>query len=292
MIGSTTGEKIFYAVNKIFMVLLIIIMVYPFWYIVMYSLSNSKLAATGGLFLIPKGFSLESYKTMIGNVSFLSGFKVSIIVTICGTVFATFFTATTAYAISKKRLRARNFFTFLILFTMLFNGGMIPTYLLVKQLGLLDSYLALILPSAIGAWNIFLMRSFFVGIPDELEEAAKIDGASDLTVFFTIILPLSKAVLATVGLFLAVGYWNDFFSTILYITDKNKWALQAVLRDIISNTSSSLSSQGVSLGFQQEISEATVKMASIIVATLPILIVYPFIQKYFVKGTLIGSIKS
>jgi putative aldouronate transport system permease protein len=135
------------------------------------------------------------------------------------------------------------------------------------------------------------MRSFFAGIPDELEEAAKIDGASDLTVFFRIVLPLSKAVLATVGLFLAVTYWNDFFSTILYIMDKNKWALQAVLRDIISNTSSSLSSQGVSLGFQQEISESTVKMASIIVATLPILIVYPFIQKYFVKGTLIGSVK-
>jgi len=291
VIRDTTGEKMFHMINHIFMTLLIVLMIYPFWYIVMYSLSNSKLAAAGGLFLVPKGFSLESYKTMIGNVSFLSGFKVSAIVTVCGTMFATFFTATTAYAISKKRLRARKFFTFLILFTMLFHGGMIPTYLLVKQLGLLDSYLALILPPAIGAWNILVMRSFFVGIPEELEEAAKMDGASDLTVFFRVVLPLSKAVLATVGLFLAVAYWNDFFSTILYITDKNKWALQAVLRDIINNAATTLSSQGISLGFQQEISESTVKMASIVVATLPILMVYPFIQKYFVKGALIGSVK-
>ncbi len=287
----TSGEKWFTVANYIFMILLIVIMVYPFWYITMYSLSDSKLAASGGLFLIPKGFSLASYQTVLGNVSFLSGFKVSVIVTVIGTLFATFFTATTAYAISKKRLRGKNFFTFLILFTMLFNGGMIPNYLLIKELGMIDSYWALILPPAIGAWNIFVMRSFFMGIPDEMEEAAKIDGASDLTIFFRIVLPLSKAVLATIGLFVAVGYWNDFFSTILYINDKEKWALQAVLRDIISNTSSALQSQGVSLGFQQEISESTVKMSSIIIATVPIMVIYPFVQKYFVKGVMIGSVK-
>jgi putative aldouronate transport system permease protein len=291
MIKLTMGERIFNTVNVIFMILIMIAMLYPFWYLTMYSLSDPKLAAGGGLFFIPRGFSLESYSLVINNVSFLSGFRVSLIVTLIGTLFAVFFTATTAYAISKKRLRGKKFFTLLILFTMLFNGGMVPSYLLVKDLGLLDTLSALILPNLIGAWNILVMRSFFAGIPEEMEEAAKIDGSSDLRIFFSIVLPLSKAVLATIGLFVAVYYWNDFFSTILYITDKNKWALQAVLRDIVNNASSALQSQGVSIGFQQTVSENTVKMASIVVATVPILIVYPFIQKYFAKGAMIGSVK-
>jgi putative aldouronate transport system permease protein len=291
VIKSSFGEKVFHVLNNLFMVLLIIIMLYPFWYVAMYSISDSKLAAGGGLFFVPRGFSLASYQLVLGNTSFLSGFKASFIVTVAGTILSVFFTATTAYAISKKRLRGKNLFSFLILFTMLFNGGLVPSYLVVKNLGMLDTYWALILPNLIGAWNILVMRSFFTGIPDELEEAAKIDGAGDITIFFRIVLPLSKAALATIGLFTAVYYWNDFFSTILYITDKNKWALQAVLRDIVNNTSSALQSQGVAIGYQQNVSENTVKMASIIVATLPILIIYPFIQKYFAKGAMIGSVK-
>ncbi|WP_274650870.1 carbohydrate ABC transporter permease [Paenibacillus humicola] len=291
MIKNTPGEKIFIAVNYVFMIFVMMMMLYPFWYLFMYSISDPKLSATGGLFLKPSGFSLASYSLVFNNVSFLSGFRVSFIVTIAGTLMAVFFTATTAYAISKKRLRGGTFFTFIFLFTMLFNGGIVPSYLLVKDLHLLDSLWALILPNMLGAWNILVMRTFFAGIPEELEEAAKIDGASTLRIFFSIILPLSKAVLATIGLFVAVFYWNDFFSTILYITDKNKWALQAVLRDIVNNASSAMQSQGVSIGYQQTVSENTVKMASIVVATLPILIVYPFIQKYFAKGAMIGSVK-
>jgi putative aldouronate transport system permease protein len=291
MIQTSFGEKTFNLLNVTFMILLTIVMIYPFWYLTMYSLSDAKLAAGGGMFFVPQGFSLAAYEVVIGNASFLSGFKVSFIVTIIGTMLSVFFTATTAYAISKRRLRGKTFFSLIILFTMLFNGGIVPNYLLIKDLGLLDTYSALILPSIIGAWNILVMKSFFSGIPDELEEAAKIDGANDLTIFFRIILPLSKPVLATIGLFTAVYYWNDFFSTILYITDKNKWALQAVLKDIVSNASSALQSQGIAIGYQQNVSENTVKMASIVVATLPILIVYPFIQKYFAKGAMIGSVK-
>ncbi|WP_088104079.1 carbohydrate ABC transporter permease [Halalkalibacter urbisdiaboli] len=291
MVGISRGEKIFLYCNYFFMCLLIIIMLFPFWYLVMGSLSDAKLAAGGGLFLLPAGFSLDAYKAILQNGSFLSSFKTTVIVTVAGTLFGTFFTATTAYAISKKRLRGAGFVSFLILFTMLFNGGLIPNYLLIKELGMMNTLWALILPNMINAFNIFVMRSFFKGIPEELEEAAKIDGANDLFIFFRIILPLSKPVLATIGLFIAVFYWNDFFSTILYITDKDKWQLQAVLRDMISNTAQMMKATGTGMGAQQSISEFTVRMASIVVATLPILVVYPFLQKYFAKGAMIGSIK-
>ena len=292
MIHMSRGEKVFSLFNYGFMVLLLVLMLYPFWYLFMGSISDAKLAAGGGLFLIPAGFSLDAYKAILNNSSFLSSLKTTVIVTLAGTFLGTFFTATTAYAISKKRLRGGGLVSFLILFTMLFNGGLVPSYLLVKMLGMMNTYWALILPNLLSAFNIFVMRSFFKGIPDTLEEAAKIDGANDLTIFFKIVLPLSKPVLATIGLFIAVFYWNDFFSTILYISDKEKWQLQAFLRDIISNTAQVVkSSGGVGMGMQSSVSEFTVRMASIIVATLPILVVYPFLQKHFAKGAMIGSIK-
>ncbi|MFC4098874.1 carbohydrate ABC transporter permease [Paenibacillus xanthanilyticus] len=289
--GLTRGEKLFSAANGLFFIVLMLIMIYPFWYMVMGSLSESDRTAEGGLFLIPAGFSLTAYAAVFQNVSILSGFKVTLITTICGTAIGTFFSATTAYAISRKRLRGGKLFSLLILFTMLFSGGLIPTYLLVKTLHMIDTYWALILPGAMGAWNIFVMVGFFRGIPDELEEAARIDGANDLTIFFRVVLPLSKPVLATVGLFIAVGYWNDFFSSVLYATEKDMWQLQMVLKDLISNTSAAISQAGISVAVQQQVNPFTVKMASIIVSSLPILAVYPFLQKHFVKGALIGSVK-
>ena len=291
MIGISRGEKIFNYLNYTFMSLLIVAMIFPFWYLLMGSLSDAKLAAGGGLFLLPAGLSLDSYTAILNNNSFLTSFRTTVIVTIAGTAIGTFFSATTAYAISKTRLRGAAFFAFLILFTMLFNGGLIPNYLLVKELGMMNTLWALILPNALSAFNIFVMRSFFKGIPEELEEAARIDGANDLTIFFKVVLPLSKPVLATIGLFIAVMYWNEFFATVLYITDKDKWQLQAVLRDIISNTSQVMSASGTTIGFQRNVSEFTVRMASIVVATVPILVVYPFLQKHFAKGALIGSVK-
>ncbi|MDB4866541.1 MAG: transporter permease [Cohnella sp.] len=289
--GLSTGEKIFMYLNVLFFIILMIVMIYPFWYMIMGSLSNSDMTADGGLFLTPAGFSLAAYIAVFQNVSILSGFKVTLITTAAGTVIGTIFTAALAYAISKKRLRGQFFFSLMILFTMLFSGGLVPSYLLVKALGLVDTYWAMILPGTMGAWNIFVMRSFFKGIPEELEEAAKIDGANDLTVFFRVVLPLSKPVLATVGLFIAVGYWNDFFSSVLYTTQKDMWQLQMVLKDIISNTSAAISQAGISISVQNEVNSFTVKMASIIVSSLPILVVYPFLQKHFVKGVLIGSVK-
>ncbi|MEK0312610.1 carbohydrate ABC transporter permease [Cohnella sp. 56] len=289
--GLTRGEKVFNAANIAFFVVLMLVMIYPFWYMIMGSLSESDRTAAGGLFLVPQGFSLSAYKAVFQNVSILSGFKVTVITTVCGTAIGTFFSATTAYAISRRRLRGGTFFSMLILFTMLFSGGMIPTYLLVKSLHMIDTYWALILPGSIGAWNIFVMVGFFRNLPDELEEAAKIDGANDLVVFFSVVLPLSKPVLATVGLFIAVGYWNDFFSSVLYATEKNMWQLQMVLKDLISNTSAAISQAGISVAVQQDINPFTMKLASILVSSLPILAVYPFLQKHFVKGAMIGSVK-
>jgi len=289
MLGISRGERIFGVINRSVMLLLTVAMIYPFWYLVMASLSDPKLTALGGLYLWPKGFSWDAYIAVLGDASFWSGFRVSVIVTVAGTAIGTFLTATTAYAISKKRLQGRMAVSFFILFTMLFNGGLVPNYLLLKELHMLDTLWALIVPGTISAFNVFVMRSFFVGLPEEVEEAAKMDGANDLTVFFRVVLPLSKAVLATIGLFMAVMYWNDFFSTILYITDKGKWQLQAVLRNLIDHAVQS-SGNGPN-GDQIQVSAFTVRSASILLATLPILLVYPFLQKHFVKGAMIGSIK-
>ncbi|OXS53363.1 ABC transporter permease [Cohnella sp. CIP 111063] len=289
--GLTRGEKAFSVLNYLFFTVLMIVMIYPFWYMIMGSLSDPIYVADGGFFLKPAGFSLSAYEAVLKNVSILTGFQVTFISTVGGTAIGTFLTATTAYAISKRRLRGRMFFAFLVLFTMLFNGGLVPSYLLIKELNMINTYWALILPAAIGAWNIFVMQSFFRGIPEELEEAAKMDGANDLTVFFRIVLPLSKAVLATIGLFIAVWYWNDFFSSVLYSTDKEMWQLQMVLKDLISNTSNAIAQAGISISYQSEVNEFTIKMASIIVSSVPILLVYPFLQKHFVKGAMIGSVK-
>ncbi|MFC4807999.1 carbohydrate ABC transporter permease [Paenibacillus sp. GCM10023250] len=291
MVGRSKGERLFDMLNHLFFIILMVAMIYPFWYIVMGSLSEPEQTMGGGLFLLPEGFSFAAYKAVLQNVSLLTGFQVTVISTLSGVLIGTFFTAGTAYAISRKRLRGQKAIALLILFTMLFSGGLIPTYLLVKGMGMIDSYWALILPNAMGAWNIFVMLSFFRGIPDELEEAAKIDGAGDLTVFFRIVLPLSNAVIATIALFIAVGYWNDFFSSILYMTEKKMWQLQMVLNDIISNTSAATEQSGLSIGFQNQVNVFTVRMAAIMVSTIPILIVYPFLQKHFVKGAMIGSVK-
>ena len=269
--GRSIGERIFDVFNIILMVLLMILMIYPFWHIIMYSLSEVHLSMKGGLFLWWRGFTLHTYKTILRNPAVASGFKVSLIVTIVGTIYATFFTATTAYPLSKRRLKGRGFFSLYVLFTMLFNGGMIPTYLLVKNLKLIDNILALILPGAIGAWNIFIMRNFFATIPESLEESARIDGASDILIFFKIIIPLSKAVLATIGLFVAVGYWNNYFSTILYINSRNLWSLQAVLREIITSTEEAMKRQGITVTHAQTITTQSVISANIVIATVPIL---------------------
>ena len=273
------------------LVLVSVIMVYPFWHEMMYSFSDPVEAATGGMFLFPRGFNLKSYWSVLRNKSVWTGFRVSVITTFTGTLIGVLLSSMLAYSMSKKEMPGRNILVGMIFFTMLFGGGMIPNYLLIKELKLIDSYGALILPGLCSAWNIFILKNSFTGIPASLEESARIDGANDLTIFFRIVLPLSKAVLATIALFTAVGYWNDYFSTILYIISKDRWSLQAVLREILSNAQSAMSSSGISVRAEEAISSETVKAATVMVATVPILVVYPFIQKYFVKGMTVGSVK-
>ena len=284
-------EIAFSIFNYIFFTLMCIVMVYPFWHVIMMSLSSVEATAKGGVFLWPKGFNLETYAKVFNDPSIWSGYFTTILVTLSGTFFGTLFTATTAYPLSKKYLPFSKTMLLLVLFTMLFSGGMIPGYLLMKNLGLIDNRLSLILPGLVSAYNVIIMKSFFQSLPESLEESAKIDGATEVTVFWKIILPLSKATIATIALFTAVGYWNDYFSTVLYINTKERWALQAVLRYMLTNTNQAMQSAGVSVAAATNVTAATIKSASVVVATVPILCVYPFVQKYFVKGVMIGGVK-
>ena len=284
-------EIAFSIFNYIFFTLLCIVMVYPFWHVIMMSLSSVEATAKGGVFLWPKGFNLETYAKVFNDPSIWSGYFTTILVTLSGTFFGTLFTATTAYPLSKKYLPFSKTMLLLVLFTMLFSGGMIPGYLLMKNLGLIDNRMSLILPGLVSAYNVIIMKSFFQSLPESLEESAKIDGATEVTVFWKIILPLSKATIATIALFTAVGYWNDYFSTVLYINTKERWALQAVLRYMLTNTNQAMQSVGVSVAAATNVTAATIKSASVVVATVPILCVYPFVQKYFVKGVMIGGVK-
>ena len=235
-IKTSTGEKIFTVFNYAFFTLLCLIMLYPFWHEIMLSFSSLEASMKGGIFLWPKGFNLDTYKSVFKNPNIYTGFRTTIIVTIAGTVLGTLLTAMTAYPLSKSRLRGGKVLMTLVLFTMIFSAGMIPSFLLIQTIGLMDNILALILPGLVSAYNCIIMKSFFLSIPESLEESARIDGATDLRIFFSIILPLSKATIATIALFTAVGYWNDYFSTVLYIRSVDKWALQAVLRNMLTNT--------------------------------------------------------
>ena len=291
MIRRSRGEKIFTVFNYAFFTLLCLIMLYPFWHVVMMSFSSVEATAKGGIFLWPKGFNLDTYAKVFKDPSIWSGYLTTIGVTVIGTIFGTLFTATTAYPLSKKHLPFGKVMSLLVLFTMLFSGGMIPGYLLMKDLHLIDNRWSLILPGLVSAYNVIIMKSNFQSIPESLEESAKLDGANDVTIFWKIIMPLSKATVATVALFTAVGYWNDYFSSVLYINSKDKWALQAVLRYMLTNTNQAMQAAGVAVVANANVTAATIKAASVVVATVPILCVYPFVQKYFVKGVMIGGVK-
>lgn len=290
-IKRSKGEKAFTVFNYIFFTVLCIIMLYPFWHVVMMSFSSVEATAKGGVFLWPKGFNLDTYTKVFRDPSIWTGYLTTLVVTIGGTVFGILFTATNAYPLSKKDLPFGKTMSLLVLFTMLFSGGMIPGYLLMKDLNLIDNRWSLILPGLISAYNVIIMKSNFAAIPESLEESARLDGANDVTIFWKIIMPLSKATVATIALFTAVGYWNDYFSSVLYINSKEKWALQAVLRYMLTNTNQAMQSAGVTVAAATNVTAATIKAASVVVATVRILCVYPFVQKYFVKGVMIGGVK-
>jgi putative aldouronate transport system permease protein len=291
MIKRSMGERIFDCFNVTFMLLLSAITIYPFLYVLFASLSDAAyVIQQRGLFWYPKGFNFEAYKLVFKNPAIISGYMNTFFYVIVGTAVNILMTSLGAYALSRENVMWKNPIMFMIVFTMFFNGGLIPTYLLVNELGMLDSRWALIIPAAMSAYNLIIMRTAFQGIPVSLEESAKLDGANDFTVLFRIVLPLSMPVVAVMILFYGVGHWNGWFSALIYLRTRDLYPLQLILREILITNSTDSMMTGVGGGERAMIGE-TIKYATIIVATVPILLLYPFLQKYFVKGVMIGAIK-
>jgi putative aldouronate transport system permease protein len=280
------GDRIFTVCNSTFLVFMAVVTLFPMWRVLSISFSSMEEAMRGGAFLWPRGFTTQAFQFVLQSEYIWIAYRNSIFITAVGCIVAVLFTATTSYPLIKLGLPFRKALLYGILFTMLFNGGIIPTYLLIKGVGLLDSLWSLILPNAISAFNVIIMMSFFRTIPAELEESAMIDGANPIRVFFQIIMSLSKPVLATIALWEAVGLWNNYLQAIFYLNDKSNYILPVLLKDII--TGQELAQM---TGELTGSSTDSVISATIVLAILPIICVYPFLQKYFVKGTLIGSVK-
>lgn len=287
----TRGERIFGIFNAFILTVLAILMIYPFWDIVRVSFSTPSEAAMLKLSLWPKEPTLEAYRQVVRNEYIWNGYGNTIIRILFGMPIQMVLMILTAYPLSKKELPMRNLFTLLIVFTMFFSGGLIPNYLLIQKLGINNTLWALILPGAIPTYNMLILRNNFMTIPQSLEESARLDGAGTIRILVNIILPLSLPILMTVGLWGLVSHWNAWFDCIIYIRDPEMYTLQAVLRKIIVDAAPQFSD--LSAVSEQEVkpSAEVVKSATIIVSTLPILVVYPFVQKYFVKGVMIGSLK-
>ena len=267
------------------------ICIFPLFYVLAYSLTPYEEYLKDPLRMIPKEISFVAYKQLFAFPLMKTGLLSTLIITIVGTILSVGLLCLTAYPLSKTGLKGRNFIMLMITFTMFFNGGMIPNYMLIKGLNLLDSYWSLILPGAISAYNLILMRNFVATIPPSLEEAAVIDGANEFTVLRKVIIPLSKPAIATFVLFHAVGHWNSYFNAILYISSRDKWPLMLIVREMVVDSGTSMIQQGVVDGAQNLAQPFTLKMAIIVATILPIICVYPFVQKYFMKGMLLGSVK-
>lgn len=287
----TRPEKVITVFNVLILLLVSFITLYPMLYVLFASVSDPvRLIRSKGILFHPLGFTTMAYKLVLNNRSILTGYLNTIFLITVGTLCNVSVTALAAYVLSRQRYMLKRFFNLIVVITMLFNGGLIPTYLVIKSYGLIDSRWALILPGLVTTYNLMIMRTSFEGIPFSLEESAKIDGASDFTVLIRIILPLSKAIIAVMVLFYGVGHWNSWFNAAIYLDDRAKYPLQLILREIL--ISNDVSAMGNELGANdQEMISENIKYATIAVATLPIMCVYPFIQKYFVTGVMIGSVK-
>lgn len=289
--NNSVSDRLFEWCNALFLALFALCSIIPFVYIVSGSFATNAELIEKGFFLFPTSFSLDAYRYIFSSDTLMNSIFVSVYITIAGTLVNLLFTVTMAYPLARRTLIGRNAAINMVIFSMLFSGGIVPTFLVVKSLGILDTYWAMILPGAISAFNLIIVKNFFQELPAGLEEAATIDGCTDIGILWKIVLPLSKPVLATFGLFYAVGHWNNFFTALLYVNDPDKWPLQVLLRQIV------MLSQGT-LGDMTQLDptfvqppDQVIKMAAIVTGTVPILMVYPFLQKYFVQGVLLGSVK-
>ncbi len=292
---SRKGKRItaFTVFNYGFFTLVAVIMLFPLWNVLVISFSNYAEYVANPLMLFPKNISFDAYKYIFSTNELLEAMEVTVTVTLVGTVYSMLITTTAAYALSKKTLPGRSVFLTMVLFTMLFNGGLVPTFLLIKQLGLYDTIAALILPNALNTWYLIIMKNAFSGIPEAMEESARIDGANDVQILLRIVLPVSMPIIATFVLFYGVDRWNEWWSAMLYINNTHKYPLQLMLRNLIVMN---FSSAAMATSYAQEsanfVAKENIKMATAIVAIVPITVLYPFLQKYFTKGVLVGAIKS
>ncbi|WP_407945762.1 carbohydrate ABC transporter permease [Paenibacillus puerhi] len=281
----------------LFMIAVGVVTLYPFWNVLAISLNDATDTVRGGIYLWPRSFTLSNYKEIFMYNNLLVAFQNSVLRTVIGTLLGVFSSATVAYVLSRKDFIARKQISLIFVLTLYFSGGLIPGYMLIRDLHLMNSFWVYILPGIVSAWNIFVVRSYIDGLPYSLQESAKIDGANDLTIFLRIILPLCSPVLATVALFIAVGQWNSWFDTYLYNSGKaSLTTLQYELMKILANTSAGSSSADLARSgnpaLSTRVSPESIRAAITIVATLPILLVYPFLQKYFVQGLTLGAVKS
>ena len=260
--------------------------IFPLLHVLAVSLSSSSYVMAGKGSIFPKGITTKMYQLILEDGKFLRAYVNTVVYTALGTAIALITTAMGAYALSRRQLVGQKLYTALITFTMFFSGGLIPTFLTLKSYHMLDTIWAIVLPGAVSTWNLIIMRSFFVSYPKEIIESGMIDGLNDASVFFRLILPTSKAILATIGLYYAVGYWNSYLPALIYLNDSTKYPVQLLLRQMLVSAATQMNELSDTV-----IVEESLKYASIVVTALPIICVYPFIQKYFVKGTMVGSIK-
>lgn len=283
------GARIFDWCNVVFMLLLAFIMLYPMYNILVVSISSAEYIYRGEVNFIPKGINFDAYKMVFENESIWVSFKNSVVYTVVGTAINVVCSAMCAYPLSRKDFYGRGFFTFFVALTMFISGGMIPSYLVVNQLRLINTIWAIVLPGAISTYNMIIMRTFFQNIPTSLTESAYLDGANDIQILFKVILPLSMPIIATMTLFYAVGHWNSYFQAMIYLNSKSKFPLQVLLREII--VAGNMAEESADLSANMQIIAINFKYAVIIITIVPILVVYPFLQKYFTKGVMIGAIK-
>ena len=298
-IKDTKADKIFVGFVYLFLALALVIVLYPLIYIVSASISEPQFVISGEMWLLPKGFTFEGYKTIFQNENIWRGYRNTIFYTALGTTINLAVTLPAAYALSRVDFYGKKLFMNFMLLTMFISGGLIPSYLLIKNLGMIDTIWALVIPNAASVYNIVVTRTFFQSsIPREMEEAAIVDGCSDFKMFIKIILPLSMPIIAVMGLFYGIGHWNSYFNALIYISNKSMYPLQMVLREILvlqdlssNSTATNVSASTAEMLYSKQQLVQVIKYGVMIVSTLPVIVVYPFLQRYFVKGVMIGSLK-
>ncbi|MBW7456182.1 carbohydrate ABC transporter permease [Paenibacillus sepulcri] len=278
-------------VNYSLLSLISLICIFPFIYVFSVSFTDPKVYVPLKFYVFPEQWSLSSYRYILSTNSFINALKSTVFITVVGTALNVIVSFSLAYALTKKAMPGRGIMISAVIFALVFNAGIIPSYLLIKELGLLNSYWSLIWPALTNAWSLIVIKSFLESLPAELEDSARIDGCSDLGVFLRIVIPLSMPAIAAFTLFFAVSHWNTYFNALIYISDSKKWTLQVLIKTLVIDSDSNGVGQAGAGGDDRVIPQETIRMASIVLAMVPILIVYPFLQKHFAKGVMLGSVK-